>query len=121
VGASGDVRSELRRRWLGRFPVALVLAVGVATLSIVAYVTLQRGPIRVLDCFIADDFFVDVEEPGTTLGAFRASVRHDTRNCVAVRVVSGPTDDDAIVTSPTETKWMFYRGDYTIEVQTVSG
>lgn len=111
------------RRWLrlGRIPVIPVLTVGAVLLSIVAYTTLQRGPIHALDCVITDDFFVDVERPQMTLGEFRASVKQDTRNCVTVRVVSGPDDDDAIVTSPTDTKWIFYRGDYTLEVQTVLG
>lgn len=114
----GDAVSDGRRRFGDRFPFALALWLGVPLLCVVAYATLQRGPIRALDCWIADDFFVDVGEPGMTLGDFRAEVKNDTRNCISVQVVNGPTSDDSIVVLPSPSKWMFYRGDYTLEIST---
>ena len=93
--------------------------VGLPLLSVLAYVTLQRGPIRAFDCWFADDIDLYVEDAGMTLGDFRAAVKDYTRNCITVEVVSGPTDDDAIV--PEAGSWIFYRGDYTLEVSTVPG
>lgn len=104
-----------------RIPGAATVLLGLAVLSVCSYAAVQRGPLRAIDCFLADDFFVDVDEPVLTLDKLRSEAKKDTRNCVTVRVTSGPSDGDAIVSLSRPSKWIFYRGDYTLEVTTVPG